>query len=217
MWSGWLGYLYLLYGGIPFGWNLTPSWTWSLFFDKFYSAIASAHPHTGYYALKRLQEERFHENMSIITMNVDGFHQSSGFADEDVAEVHGTIKKFRCSHCQMKLTDIVTPTRVCPRCPSCGGYGRPDVTLFTEQLPEKEWTKATAMIGTLSANDVVLIIGTSSVVYPAASLPGLASRRGCILIEINPQTETPLQKLRNIHLQGTAASVLVELADSVLS
>ena len=91
-----------------------------------------------------------------------------------------------------------------------------DVTLFTEALPSDQWHGASAAVQNLRRGDIMLIIGTSSVVYPAASLPERASLKGVTLIEINPDEKTPLANLVHLHLRGGAADVLPQLVDLVL-
>eukprot|EP01035_Chromulina_nebulosa_P019946 gene19946-25912_t len=204
IWSGISGYFLLLYGGTPFGWNLTPSITWSMFIRSFYSNIINAKPHEGFYALTRLQTELFHDNIEIITMNVDGLHQSSGFQSDLVYEVHGSIRRFRCSNCNSSI-DIPNVTTTAVKCPHCNrGYSRPDVTLFTESLPSDQWSKSIQAINKLTSSDVMLVIGTSSVVYPAAHLPNLAKKHGVTMIEVNPQEITPLHNLIDIHIKDKA-------------
>jgi len=101
--------------------------------------------------------------MQFITMNVDGLHQAAG--SRNVIEVHGSVRRFRCSKCQEPCTpSLPLSPRKQPSCqvPGCGGRVRPDVTLFTEGLPQDQWRKATAAISALSPGDVLLVVGTSS-------------------------------------------------------
>jgi NAD-dependent deacetylase len=218
LWSGFLGSMLLFYGGTPFGWNLTPGFTWSMFLTQFYEPIAKATPHSGYLALTRLQAEKFPGNrMQVITMNVDGLHQAGGFDPNFVHEVHGTVRKFRCVKCSLPMPEIIDPlVKPTPMCKSCGSYPRPDVTLFYEGLPPQEWSQAVSAIRQIRPGDVMLVIGTSSVVYPAAGLPELAKQRGAILIEINPAAQTPLKQLMDIHIQAGAAQALTEIVDIAL-
>jgi len=216
-WSGLSGYFMLAYGGTPIGWNLTPSITWSMFIKYFYLPIKNASPHDGYALLVRLQNESFHENMSVITMNVDGFHQASGADASRVCEIHGSVQRFRCNSCCSPI-EVTQPTTTVVKCSQCrSGYSRPDVTLFTESLPEIEWKKAMDIIAGLERNDVMLVIGTSSVVQPAAGIPKLAKLKGAKLIEINPAEETPLHALMDVHIQAGAADALREIVASLLS
>ena len=94
---------------------------------------------------------------------------------------------------------------------------RPDVTLFTEGLPGDQWAGAERSIESLGPGDVLLIVGTSSVVYPAASLPELGRARGATLIECNLQVPTPLSPIVDIALVGKAAEAIPQLVERVLA
>ena len=96
---------------------------------------------------------------------------------------------------------------------ACGGRVRPDATLFTENLPADQWAGAERAARLLRPGDVMIIVGTSSVVQPAASLPGLAKERGATLIECNLELPTPLSGLVDIAVTGKAAEVLPELVE----
>lgn len=215
LWSGWLGNILLLYGGTPFGWNLTPSLVWSQFIKRFYTPIAEASPHDGYYALAAIQAQFFQTRMTVVTMNVDGFHQISG--SNPVYEVHGSIKRFRCGNCNCRFPDSYVPTVEPPVCSSCGKkYPRPDVTLFTEDLPAFDWNKSLDSVSNLGPNDVILVVGTSSVVYPAASLPEIARSNGATIIEINPSESTPIKKgPDDIYIQMGAKDALCQIAQQL--
>jgi NAD-dependent deacetylase len=89
--------------------------------------------------------------------------------------------------------------------------------LFTESLPGLAWSRAEAAINKLQKGDVMLVIGTSSVVYPAASLPEMASRKGATVVEVNLDHPTPLSDVANICVQGKAADVLQEMVSMVCS
>lgn len=214
-WSGFTGAIKLAWGGTPFGWRWTPGLVWSRFVSDFYGPIAAATPHDGLVALSELQRKRLGPRMSFITMNVDGLHQAAG--SEGVAEVHGSVTRFRCSSCEAPARpDLPLDPSNQPRCQGCGGRVRPDVTLFLEGLPEDQWDAATSAIASLSRGDVMLIVGTSSVVYPAANLPAMAKRRGAVLIEFNLELPTPLSNLVDITVAGRAAQTLRECVDRVL-
>lgn len=215
-WSGLFGQFSLVYGGTPFGWKWTPVLVWGYFVTLFYEPIVNATPHAGYRALVKLEQNKFNDRNAfhVITMNVDGLHQASGTSEDKVYEVHGSVKRFRCTKCSepMTVADPVACKNTSMRC-TCGGYVRPDVTLFTESLPIAEWGKAQLAVESLRRNDVMIIVGTSSVVYPAASLPQIAKQRGAVLIEVNPDETTPLSSIVDIHLRGGAAAVLEELVN----
>jgi NAD-dependent deacetylase len=99
-----------------------------------------------------------------------------------------------------------------PRCPKCGGMIRPDVVWFGEMLPEDEWNAA---VRASESADVFLSIGTSGVVYPAASLPQLAKRGGAFLVEINPEP-TPLTDSTDEFLMGPSGLILPALLERII-
>jgi NAD-dependent deacetylase len=220
MWSGLFGKVLMLYGATPLGWRLTPGLAWKYFVQLFYSPIAAATPHDGYRALVRLQDERFGSRMSVVTMNVDGLHQAAGSAR--VHEVHGSVVRFRCGSCAepMEIDEPLLHARNwwdAPRCAACGrGRARPDCTLFGEALPRAAWEAALTDIESLESGAVLLVVGTSSVVYPAANIPAHAKRRGATVIEINPE-DTALTELADLTIRTGASAALCGLADRVLA
>lgn len=210
-WSGITGALYLAWGGTPIGWRLTPGLVWSRFVEIFYEPIAAARAHDGLVALAELQRQHFGgpQRMQFVTMNVDGLHQAAG--SEAVAEVHGSLARFCCMDCGAAASpELPLQPSPQPRCvlPDCKGRLRPDVTLFTESLPEDQWSTASRAVEALEEGDVMLVVGTSSVVYPAASLPSVAQQNGATLIEFNLELPTPISGLVHIAVPGKAAETL---------
>lgn len=124
----------------------------------------------------------------LITQNVDGLHRLAG--SRSVLELHGTIWRQRCTRgCRPPWTDRRVPLpEIPPRCPDCGALARPDVVWFGESLPGQVLEAALAAARRCQ---LMLVVGTSALVQPAASLPLLALQRGARVVEINPQP-TPL-------------------------
>lgn len=217
-WSGLFGKLALLWGGTPLGWWLTPSLVWRKFVRDFYNPIAAANPHSGHDAIARLALHGDFTDVTVITMNVDGLHQEAG--SPRVIEVHGSVRRFVCSSCGNAIDMSGSPPDPLsqPRCaiPKCNGRCRPDVTLFTESLPEAEWAAADAAVTLLRPGDVVFVVGTSSVVYPAAGLPSAAKEMGATLIEFNAAFPTPLSDICDHAIAGKAAESLPAFVDAVL-
>ena len=217
--SGIFGKVALLWGGTPVGWKWTPGLVWSRFVQDFVGPIETAEPHAGHLALFKLLESSQFDSVFVITMNVDGLHQAAGFSQDHVAEVHGSVMRYRCMSCDTKLPDIVLPLdpKSQPRCTECQGRARPDVTLFTETLPPDEWQKANRAVKQLKRGDVVIVAGTSSVVYPAASLPEIAQhRQGATIIEFNRDFPTPLSELADVTVEGRAVETLPVFVKGVL-
>ncbi|CRI66858.1 NAD-dependent deacetylase [Thiocapsa sp. KS1] len=151
--------------------------------------------------------------LTLVTQNVDGLHQRAG--SPDVLELHGSLHRPYCRVCghphalsdnspDLASEDSPLPP---PRCACCGGPVRPGVVWFGESLPADVWYAAET-----AANicDLVLVVGTSSLVYPATELPLTALARGADVVQINPD-RTDLDDLATFRIKGTAARVLPEL------
>jgi NAD-dependent deacetylase len=140
----------------------------------------------------------------LITQNVDGLHRLAG--SRNVLELHGNIWRQRCTRgCQPPWTDRRVPLpQIPPRCPDCGALARPDVVWFGESLPVEVLEAALAAA---RCCQLMLVVGTSALVQPAASLPLLALERGAHVIEINPQP-TPLSDAVHEVIRQPAAVAL---------
>lgn len=158
--------------------------------------VARYEPNAGHLALARL-------GAPVVTQNVDGLHQRAG--SRRVLEVHGSIWLTICTSCGRGDRDPGT-LLVAP-CPACGGRLRPGVVWFGESLPEDVWAEA---VGLAAECDVLLVVGTSAVVYPAAGLARIARRAK--LIEVNLE-ETPLSGAAHLSLRGKAGEILPQLVD----
>lgn len=165
--------------------------------------VAAAKPNPAHHALVEL--EKLFPHFTLITQNVDGLHQRAG--SRNVLELHGNITRTKCFDEDTLVTSWPDTGDVPPKCPRCGGLLRPDVVWFEEAMPEREMDLAATAATTC---EVFLSVGTSTVVYPAASLPFEALRHGAIVVEINPQP-TPFTTQAHFALTGAAGVVLPEL------
>ncbi|MER2598923.1 MAG: NAD-dependent deacylase [Caldilineales bacterium] len=168
--------------------------------------VEQAQPNPGHVAIAEL--ERQLPFVQVITQNVDGLHSAAG--SQRVLELHGSIRRFKClrGHGHMSMADFQDQDARPPLCPqpNCRALIRPDVVWFGENLDFNVLNQAVAFS---EACDVMLIVGTSGVVQPAASLPYQAVRAR--LIEVNPEP-SELSDSVHIYLQGRAGEVLPELA-----
>lgn len=165
--------------------------------------IAEVQPNAGHYALAAM--ERLFPSFTIITQNIDNLHRRAG--STHVFELHGNIERNFCMQCGRQFTnEQVLQGSSVPRC-TCGGLIRPDVVWFGELLPEDAWGGAEHAC---RSADVLLSIGTSGVVYPAATLPYEAQRNGAYLIEVNPEP-TPLTPAADEFLRGKSGDILPAL------
>ena len=164
--------------------------------------VERAKPNPGHAALVDL--ERSVPEFSLVTQNVDGLHQEAG--SENVVELHGNIRRSRCS-VEGMILEPVEPDETPPPCPNCGAPLRPDVVWFGESLPTDQLEAASEAARSC---DVFLSVGTSGIVFPAASLPYEALESGATAVEVNPD-RTPLSTHASFPLRGAAGVVLPEL------
>jgi NAD-dependent deacetylase len=164
--------------------------------------VEGAEPNAGHRALADL--ERGVPVFSLVTQNVDGLHQEAGSAN--VVELHGNIRRSRCPAENVAVEPDDTD-HLPPLCPNCGSPLRPDVVWFGEALPVAGLEAASEAARSC---DVLLSVGTSGLVYPAASLPYEALESGTIVVEVNPD-RTPLSASADFSLRGRAGEVLPRL------
>ena len=177
-------------------------WEW---YDWRRGIIAKVAPNPGHVVLARW-ETRF-PNFTLITQNVDGLHALAG--SRRLLELHGNIWKTRCPDEGRVAENLDVPlSPIPPRCASCGGLLRPHIVWFGEGLDQDILRQAFAAC---AQADVVLAVGTSALVHPAASLPLAAAESGATVIEINPDP-TPLTPHADIPLRGKAGEILPRLA-----
>lgn len=164
--------------------------------------MTDAEPNAGHLALAEL--ERLLPAFTLATQNVDGLHQRAGSGE--VIELHGNILRSKCSLEGTMFEDYDCGERP-PPCPRCGAPLRPDVVWFGEALPFEAFEAASEAA---RACDLLLSIGTSSLVYPAAALPFEALENGAVLVEVNSD-ETPLTAHADHVLRGPAGEMLPRL------
>jgi NAD-dependent deacetylase len=165
--------------------------------------LANVQPNAGHTALARW--ESLISDFLVVTQNVDGLHQVAG--NRKVCELHGDIRANRCSRCGAESSADAAPVSgQVPLC-ACGGMLRPGVVWFGEALPEGPLRAA---ICAAQACDLMVTVGTSALVYPAAALPELALQAGAAVIEINTE-ETSFTPHATHHLRGSAGEILPEL------
>jgi NAD-dependent deacetylase len=170
--------------------------------------VKTAKPNAGHLALAAATP--CFERAAIITQNVDGLHSRAGSAA--VIELHGNIMRTTClERCGFTAGDPERlPGGEPPRCPRCGSWLRPGVVWFGEMLEPSELQRASAEA---AGCDLMLVVGTSGLVYPAASLPGAARRTGAGIIVINPEP-TEIDGVAEVCIRGKAAEVLPDLLPS---
>ncbi len=170
--------------------------------------LADKVPNAGHTALADI--ERSVDHFTLVTQNVDGLHRRAG--SERMIEIHGNLLLDRCTACGvevMRTFDDVSDE--IPYCDACGAMMRPGVVWFGEMLKPKDLYGAQAAA---EASDVMLVVGTSSLVQPAASLSFWAKSNGATVIEVNPDA-TPLTAAADICFPHGAGAVLPAIASRV--
>jgi NAD-dependent deacetylase len=176
-------------------------WEW---YDWRRSLIAQTKPNPGHIALAEFEQRT--GKLTLITQNVDGLHTLAG--SRNVHKVHGDIWTLRCTQCRVHRVDRNTPLDPLPPvCEACGAMARPGVVWFGESLPVDVWERAEEAS---DEADVLLVIGTSAVVYPAAGLASRAKHAGAKLVEINIE-DTPLSSAVDAAFRGPSGEILPQL------
>jgi NAD-dependent deacetylase len=165
--------------------------------------IAKARPNAGHKALVELEVRK--RGFTLITQNVDGLHDMAGSGK--ILKLHGDIWRMRCTQCGSNWPDRRAPLPILPPHCACGGLARPGVVWFGEPLPDGMMMEAEHAV---QSAQVLLVVGTSAVVYPAAGLIPLAKQQGVKVIEINME-QTPYSEMVDCALRGPAGEILPAL------
>ncbi|MGH2375256.1 MAG: SIR2 family NAD-dependent protein deacylase [bacterium] len=175
--------------------------------------LAQAAPNPAHDALAAL--ERARRLAAVITQNVDGLHQAAG--SSTVIEVHGNLREAVCTACgvvrPIGVIRAALDAEMLPRCADCTGVLKPNVVLFEDLLPMRAWLAAEEAA---RRSDVMLIVGSSLQVYPAASLPEDTLDAGGRLIIVNREP-TPFDDRAAVTLHGEAAEILPAIARDVIN
>ena len=152
----------------------------------------------------------------VITQNVDNLHQKAGVPGNKVFELHGNMQRAVCLSCHQRfpmkevLRRVKEGTEI-PDCPNCHGILKPDAVFFGEQLPQRTLMEATRR----SQNcDLLIVIGSTLVVYPAAYIPTYAREAGAKLAIIN-LTPTPLDHYATIVIHGKAGEIMGKVIEKL--
>jgi len=182
-------------------------WTYSLNHRR-----ADAHPNPAHRALVEL--ERRGQLVAVVTQNTDGLHQKAG--SSRVIELHGSSHGVVCLDCERRFPrdeiDRLNREHCPPSCPRCGGqFLKPTVVLFGEALPVEALREAQHLA---MAADVVLIVGSSLQVYPAAGIPRLALEHGAELAIVNAEP-TPFDERSAVVIHGKAGEILPRILSRI--
>lgn len=192
------------------GFVADPALVWS-FYEWCRDKVSKIEPNPAHHAIASLVSKI--PNLSVITQNVDDLHERAG--NNGVIHLHGRLNHSRCFRCNEPHADlennaakkspldrdqIIDP----PHCRKCGGLIRPDVIWFGEALPQNEYNLSEVLC---MEADLLLIIGTSGLVYPAANLPYLAKQAGARIAQINYEVNE-FESIADFNLYGKAGKLL---------
>jgi NAD-dependent deacetylase len=158
---------------------------------EFYGTMKDAVPNRAHLAIKALEDRG--KLLAIVTQNIDNLHHKAGNSPEKIIEIHGTAFSVSCLSCGKKYERAEIQKRLnsgvkVPYCDICAGILKPDTISFGQAMPQDKMADALRYAGTC---DLCIVLGSSLVVYPAASVPMHAVQNGARLIIIN-RDETPL-------------------------
>ena len=177
-----------------------PEKVWD-FHDVRRAFVAGKEPNLAHQIVAELQGKS--PDVTVITQNIDGMHQRGGA--RDVIELHGSLWRVRCDpEGKVEENRDLPIVRKC----TCGAYLRPDIVWFEDALDHRVVRRAREA---LDSCDVLISVGTSAVVYPAADLPRIAATAGAVTIEINLE-DTPMSALYTHRLRGKASEILAQIA-----
>ncbi len=188
-----------------------PTYYWSFFRDERYPILQSAEPNAAHHTLA--EWEAAGKVGCVITQNIDGLHGAAG--SQDVIELHGNTRRFYCLECEKEYSyeDAyrMLTQQMPPPCEECSGRIRPDVVFFGETLPQGALERA---YRETERCDLMLAVGSSLGVYPAADIPQQALANGAALVIIN-RDPTPLDGIASAVIREPAGEVLPKLAEEL--
>ncbi len=201
------------------------------FLQEILRSCLDAQPNPAHLALAQWEVQAILR--AVVTQNIDTLHERAGCSK--TIKLHGSIDRLRCTDCGFKQDLVATQMqgwirdlssdgigrrqlwrtlrKILSPCPDCGGRRLPDVVFFGDLLPQDAWAEAQQAA---SLCQILLVIGTSGLVRPAADLPLLTKKAGGILIEINPEPTT-ITPLADLYLAGKAGEIMDKLARQVKS
>jgi len=185
-----------------------PEKVWNVLLKGMKDIMDRATPNDAHLGLAQLEKLGFLQ--TVITQNVDGLHQMAG--NTDVIEFHGTFARNYCMDCQKNyfMSEIVL-NQLPPKC-SCGGILRPDCVFFGEQIPHDHISRSFEIAQNC---DIMLVIGTSAIVHPAAMIPDRARQYGAKVIEVNPETTPLTGRISSYILKGPAGKMMRQLINEI--
>lgn len=184
-----------------------PAPSWIAIKELFYNKLSDAEPNDAHFALAEL--ERMGKLRSIITQNIDNLHQKAG--SKQVIEFHGNSQKLLCLKCnKVYLVSEIDLSQEIPHCHKCSGNLKPDFVFFGENINKKVHNAA---VREAQICDLMLIVGTSGDVFPAALIPESAKFYGATIVEINIKPSNYTDAIVDLFIEGKASVVLSKIVN----
>jgi len=181
--------------------HANPDEAWKVIKEIFYDFFGDAKPNAAHYAIAEL--EKLNLIKAVVTQNIDNLHYDAG--SNEVYEFHGNSRMLICTTCETKLPASEVDLSKNPLCGSCGRVLKPDFIFFGEGIPEAAYSKS---VEAAQKADLVIIIGSTGEVYPAASIPPYAKETGARVIEVNPDKSLFTDSITDLFLKGTATEIM---------
>jgi NAD-dependent deacetylase len=186
--------------------------SWIQYIENIYKPVSKAFPNSAHRSIAELEAMGLVE--AVITQNIDKLHQKAG--SRRVIELHGSYDEVQCTKCNFKgkideHVQYVLESNAAPRCRICGSLLKPAVVYFGEPLPERELNEAFVLA---SSCKVMIVVGTSLTVFPAALIPRAAISSGAELFIIN-ETPTPLDNQAILVIREKAGNFLPEVVEVI--
>jgi len=186
-----------------------PGPSWKIIAEIFYQYFDRIRPNPAHDCLSWLEKQGLLK--SVITQNIDDLHSAAG--SRSIHEFHGNFKKLLCRSCGTRSGFLAAMLeKIPPLCPVCGTVLKPDFVFFGEAIPADVYK---ASIEEIKKCDLVICVGTTGTVQPAASLPLLAKRNSAKIIEINIHPSELTGSVTDLFIQGKAGEIMAGIRQSI--
>ncbi len=181
---------------------------WPVIHEMFFKPLQAAQPNAAHEGLAWMEQQGL--LAGVITQNIDNLHHKAG--SQTIVEFHGNTRQLVCTHCGHQCPADFSTLGFPPTCPKCGTILKPDFVFFGEGIPFSAWRGTEELLNNL---EVMLVIGTTGVVFPAGQIPRQAKRNGAKVIEINLEPSAYTQILTDIFIQAPATRAISALKDEL--
>ena len=185
-----------------------PVAAWRVIKEIFYDFFDDTKPNDAHFVLAEL--EKLGIIKAVITQNIDNLHYDAG--STEVYEFHGNSRLLVCTNCHKKVVASEVDITETPHCEHCKSVLKPDFIFFGEGIPEDAYRKS---VQAAQKADVVIVIGSTGEVVPAATMPTIAKQYGAKLIEVNPGESLFTNSFTDVFLQGKATEVMNEILTGI--